>query len=191
MPSGNCLCFSSLVDIFDNSNYIQIGKQGALIVSFKNTTAKAQTQKGFTIVELLIVVVVIAILAAISIASYNGITTRANTSAVKSAAVTVEKKAELYNTDSGNNRYPITGAELTAAAASTSYYLSGTTIITTEPVSATGNSTVRLIKCSAAAATTNTQANILASGASAPATQNISGVQIRYWDPSTNSVQSV
>lgn len=36
-----------------------------------------QSRSGFTIVELLIVVVVIAILAAITIVSYNGITTRA------------------------------------------------------------------------------------------------------------------
>jgi len=41
-------------------------------------------QTGFTIVELLIVVVVIAILAAITIVSYNGITNRANDTAVQS-----------------------------------------------------------------------------------------------------------
>ena len=40
--------------------------------------------EGFTIVELLIVVVVIAILAAITIVSYNGIQNRANDSAAKS-----------------------------------------------------------------------------------------------------------
>ena len=130
-------------------------------------------------------------MAAITIVSYNGITVRANTSAIKSAAVTVEKKAELYNTDSGNNRYPVLGTELTSAASSTSYYLAGITIVTTEPVSTSGNSTVRIVKCSVAAATTNTQANILTSGASAPTTQNISGIQIRYWDPSTSSVQTV
>jgi prepilin-type N-terminal cleavage/methylation domain-containing protein len=43
-----------------------------------------QKTAGFTIVELLIVVVVIAILAAITIVSYNGITARANESAIKS-----------------------------------------------------------------------------------------------------------
>jgi len=43
-------------------------------------------QKGFTIVELLIVVVVIAILAAITIVSYNGITERARLSNAKSFA---------------------------------------------------------------------------------------------------------
>lgn len=42
---------------------------------------------GFTIVELLIVVVVIAILAAITIVAYNGIQSRANESAVKAEVV--------------------------------------------------------------------------------------------------------
>ena len=41
-------------------------------------------KQGFTIVELLIVIVVIAILAAITIVSYNGITNSANDSSVKS-----------------------------------------------------------------------------------------------------------
>lgn len=44
------------------------------------------TPKGFTIVELLIVVVVIAILAAISIIAYSGIQERARTSTVNNAA---------------------------------------------------------------------------------------------------------
>ena len=46
-----------------------------------NTWAK---QKGFTIVELLIVIVVIAILAAITIVAYNGIQTRARNSKISS-----------------------------------------------------------------------------------------------------------
>ena len=52
------------------------------------TNIKAKNQ-GFTIVELLIVVVVVAILAAITIVSYNGITNRANTSAAASLASTL------------------------------------------------------------------------------------------------------
>lgn len=63
-------------------------------------------QKGFTIVELLIVVVVIAILAAITIVAYNGIQNRAKNSAAQSAASQAGKKvasaavlnAELYPT---------------------------------------------------------------------------------------------
>ena len=49
-------------------------------MSLANIKTKNQ---GFTIVELLIVVVVIAILAAITIISYAGITARANESAIK------------------------------------------------------------------------------------------------------------
>lgn len=70
-------------------------------------------QSGFTIVELLIVVVVIAILAAITIVSYNGITAQANTSAAQSTASTLIKKAELYASAEGN--YPATLSALTAS----------------------------------------------------------------------------
>ena len=50
-------------------------------------------QKGFTIVELLIVIVVIAILAAISMAAYTNITARANTSTAAAAAKSVKDVA--------------------------------------------------------------------------------------------------
>ena len=59
---------------------------------------KQTKSRGFTIVELLIVIVVIAILAAITIVAYNGIQNRAKTSAGQSLANTVAKKAEAYNT---------------------------------------------------------------------------------------------
>lgn len=62
------------------------------------------SNRGFTIVELLIVVVVIAILAAITIISYNGITSRANSSSAASNVETVQKIAEAYNSD--GSRYP-------------------------------------------------------------------------------------
>lgn len=62
--------------------------------------------RGFTIVELLIVVVVIAILAAITIISYNGITSRANASSAASNVETLQKVAEAYNSDAG--KYPAT-----------------------------------------------------------------------------------
>ena len=52
----------------------------------------APKQKGFTIVELLIVIVVIAILAAITIVAYNGIQTRARNTQV-TAGVNVYYKA--------------------------------------------------------------------------------------------------
>lgn len=64
------------------------------------------SNRGFTIVELLIVVVVIAILAAITIVSYNGITSRANASTTASNVETVQKIAEGWNAD--GSRYPAT-----------------------------------------------------------------------------------
>jgi len=68
----------------------------------------AQKQKGFTIVELLIVIVVIAILAAISVVAYNGIQTRSeNTKTVQGVAQYV-KVLHSYAATYGN--YPVEGA---------------------------------------------------------------------------------
>lgn len=51
---------------------------------------------GFTIVELLIVIVVIAILAAITLIAYNGVTDRAKASAAASATEQADKKVLTY-----------------------------------------------------------------------------------------------
>lgn len=56
------------------------------------------SKRGFTLVELLIVIVVIAILAAISIVAYNGVQNRGKASAAQSLASQVAKKAEAWNT---------------------------------------------------------------------------------------------
>ena len=63
-----------------------------------NNINSLRKDRGFTIVELLIVIVVIAILAAITIVAYNGIQNRAKTSSGQSLANTIVKKAEAYNT---------------------------------------------------------------------------------------------
>lgn len=61
---------------------------------------------GFTIVELLIVIVVIAILASISVVAYNGIQSRANDVAVQADLGTFAKQMEMQKADLG--AYPAT-----------------------------------------------------------------------------------
>lgn len=60
-----------------------------------------QTNKGFTIVELLIVIVVIAVLAAITIVAYNGIQQRSRDSARAQDIAGIKKALMLYNTENG------------------------------------------------------------------------------------------
>lgn len=63
--------------------------------------SKHNPARGFTIIELLIVIVVIAILAAITIVAYNGIQQRARDSQRKSDVATIQKALELYYLDNG------------------------------------------------------------------------------------------
>ena len=62
----------------------------------------AQKQTGFTIVELLIVIVVIAILAAITIVAFNGVQQRARDSQRKQNIAELAKLISMYNVDNGN-----------------------------------------------------------------------------------------
>ncbi len=54
-----------------------------------------KTKSGFTIVELLIVIVVIGILAAITIVAYNGVQDRARNAALKSEMNQLQKKIQV------------------------------------------------------------------------------------------------
>lgn len=59
---------------------------------------------GFTIVELLIVIVVVGILAAISIVAYNGVSNNANDSSVQSDLRQLGQMISMYHTE--NDAYP-------------------------------------------------------------------------------------
>ena len=61
-----------------------------------------KSRSGFTIVELLIVIVVIAILAAISIVAFNGIQERSRNTARLTAAGNIYKQLELYTQQTGS-----------------------------------------------------------------------------------------
>lgn len=64
-----------------------------------------KTSRGFTIVELLIVIVVIGILAAITIVAFTGIQTRARDAERSSEAAAIMKAVEMYRADNGS--YPL------------------------------------------------------------------------------------
>jgi prepilin-type N-terminal cleavage/methylation domain-containing protein len=70
--------------------------------------------KGFTIVELLIVIVVIAILAAITVVAYTGVQNKARTSSVSSALSQAAKKLATYHVENGEQYPAATGTDGTA-----------------------------------------------------------------------------
>ncbi len=82
--------------------------------------AKRNKQTAFTIVELLIVVVVIAILATITIISYNGIQERARESAASSALSQASKKIAIAMNDGTLTGYPVNQAAFDALGIPTS-----------------------------------------------------------------------
>ena len=90
-----------------------------------------KSEKGFTIVELLIVIVVIGILAAIVIVAFNGVQNRAKTQSSQASASNVQKKIEAYNAATGN--YP-----------TISTYSALTTALNGQPESTLANSGVTL-----------------------------------------------
>ena len=78
--------------------------------------AKHKQQSGFTIVELLIVIVVIAILAAISIVAYNGIQNRSRVTKANSDLATLRKAIEVARLSQNKTLLQITGSGCTFCA---------------------------------------------------------------------------
>ena len=150
----------------------RLKNRGQLIMGFTDIKTKNQ---GFTIVELLIVVVVIAILAAITIVSYNGITNKANASSAKSLASSIQKKVELFQADKG--RYPINLGEMsTASDSDKSWYITTNTITPdgAAPTSTSGKTRVQVVAC----------------GNATPTTANVTGVRITWYDFEKTSSQA-
>lgn len=94
------------------------------------TRQQLRTASGFTIVELLIVIVVIALLAVISIVAYNGIQSRAHLSTLKSDLANAARKMAADN--ASNGQYAPTASEVDSnnglpASPGTTYQYASTT----------------------------------------------------------------
>lgn len=72
----------------------------------------SKKQLGFTIVELLIVIIVIGILAAISVVTYSHISNKARSSATKADLTNIETKLKTYHVQ--NDRFPASLEEMKA-----------------------------------------------------------------------------
>lgn len=132
----------------------------------RNINSK-QKGSGFTIVELLVVIVVIGILASITIVSYAGVTARANTASAQAAANAFIQKAEAYNADQGS--YPTTYAAITTGATADKVYkLTGVTMLAAAPDSSAAINAVTYYRSCTGG-----------------------GIQVGYWNYSTSAVNYI
>lgn len=88
-----------------------------------HNSQKSKHKQGFTIVELLIVVVVIAILAAITIMAYNGITAQAKDATLKADLASGAKQLHITKIEDGN--FPSSNPDLSSSDGVTLTYSGG------------------------------------------------------------------
>lgn len=128
------------------------------------------TDTGFTIVELLVVIVVIGILAAITIVAYNGVQNRARATANQAVAQEVQNKAEIYAADVGNGVYPSTGTVFEGFTDTSALSPAAKTALSPTAPSSTNQTGITYAACPSS---------------------NPTGAKIGYWDPSLSTAAVV
>jgi len=143
------------------------------------------SNRGFTIVELLVVIVVIGILASITIVSYTGVTNKANKAAAQTTADSIVSKAQVFATEDVSNYYPTTYSALTTDSTKTYFLPATTATLMTTAMSAkpTNTNSVNIMVCGATnvAATAPTTAAL---------TTKVMGLRVGYWDFSNTSASA-
>jgi type IV pilus assembly protein PilA len=79
-----------------------------------NLRVKAQSEKGFTLVELLVVMLILGLLAAIAVPAFFNQRDKANDSEAKTQAKTAQTAIETFATDNGGSYAAATNAGLIA-----------------------------------------------------------------------------
>ena len=83
-------------------------------INFRN---KNLIERGFTLVELLVVIVILGVLAAVVVFAVSGITDKGKSSACKIEVRTVNTAIQAFNAKSATNTYPPAGTAASMFAA--------------------------------------------------------------------------
>jgi type IV pilus assembly protein PilA len=136
---------------------------------------------GFTIVELLVVIAVIGILAAITLVSYIGVTAKANTAKAQSNAQAAQSIVETYYAEMGY--YPGINATFLTGSTSGTAKLPANLSIVADAATTPLNGAVYDANDSKIALSCVTAAASCVAGETA---KNITGLRFGYWNYSTS-----
>lgn len=136
-------------------------------------------KKGFTIIELLIVIVVIGILAAIVVVTYQGVQNKANKTAAEQNAREVANKATAFNASAA--RFPKTLDELTKATSNI-----GDASAKTYPEAKLSEKVSALVKTTGPTASDKTALLYQVCKKGTGVNEDFVGAQVIFWNHETN-----